>query len=170
MSEEPGGKSKKKKWDQTKIVDESLLIEKSSFQPIFKLGSKILFGLLLFAMVLLTTSLRKKFDINWYTLNRLASTWKIVELWASQIGYLILFQDFSSNCTGCLFYDKAGLFWILLGKSGSLLRASKMIKVVTETFTISRFWFTVIDQLCPAMKIEIESLSKYKLFIPNLLE
>ena len=74
MSEEPGGKSKKKKWDQTKIVDESLLIEKSSFQPIFKLGSKILFGLLLFAMVLLTTSIRKKFDTNligWFLLEKL---------------------------------------------------------------------------------------------------
>ena len=52
----------KKKWDQTKIVDESLLVEKSSFQPIFKLGSKILFGLILFGAVLLTTSIRKKFN------------------------------------------------------------------------------------------------------------
>ena len=54
----------KKKWDQTKIVDQSLLIEKSSFQPIFKLGSKILFGLVLFGVVLLTTSIRKTFDIG----------------------------------------------------------------------------------------------------------
>ena len=60
---EPSGQSykDKKKWDRTKIVDDSLLIEKSSFQPLFKLGSKILFGLLLFAMILLTTSIRKKF-------------------------------------------------------------------------------------------------------------
>jgi len=62
---DPGEEKKKtrakKKWDQTKIVDESLLVEKSSFQPIFKLGSKILFGLILFGAVLLTTSIRKKF-------------------------------------------------------------------------------------------------------------
>ena len=64
---DPGEEKKKskvkKKWDQTKIVDQSLLIEKSSFQPIFKLGSKILFGLVLFGVVLLTTSIRKTFDI-----------------------------------------------------------------------------------------------------------
>ena len=61
--ERKNSKKEKKKWDQTKIVDESLLIEKSSFQPIFKLGSKILFGIILFGAVLLTTSIRKSFDI-----------------------------------------------------------------------------------------------------------
>ena len=53
-----------RKWDSTKVVDDSLLIERSSFPPILKLGSKILFGLLLGAAVLITTSIRNKVQLN----------------------------------------------------------------------------------------------------------
>ena len=47
-------------WDGTKIVDESLLLEKSSFEPVFKLLSKMIFGFILFGVVLLTSVIRNE--------------------------------------------------------------------------------------------------------------
>ena len=75
-------KSKEKpEWDSTKIVDNSLLVEKSPFAPVFKFFSKILFGILLSAIVFLATTL-------------------------SQAGYLVLFQGLSDQFTD---YQQEGI-------------------------------------------------------------
>ena len=87
-----GQEKEDRKWDSTKIVDDSLLIERSSFPPVLKLFSKILFGILLSSIVLIATS-------------------------CSQVGYLILFQGLSDECTNCTFSKQEAikpLFYIFI--------------------------------------------------------
>jgi len=74
-------------WDKAKVVDDSLLIEKSAFAPVLKLVSKILFGIILSVVVFFATSI-------------------------SQVGYLVLFQGLSDSCTDCQFSNKVNVSYI----------------------------------------------------------